>query len=411
MVSILILLDDPLLTFSDLLGVPDHAVWTYGQKLRQLSKTKGYTHIEFARLKDLLGIPNIRDNMEDMAYTATAPSIRLALMHRFGSLTWDTINDESCVRDDESKRLTYCGYLKFLSLDLANTFPIGPGRTKSAFKRGVEVIAKTMLKRGEAFARAVRENYPNHVRLSIHPSTGEDKISINVLPIQKTITPWHSAIAILVDGTVVAGQRKTFEEDANLELVYEDGQPSYFRERTQLFQWSPSTRVTFEPMYPCGMMIRPSDGAKGLTIRDVDAQKVRQLARCKNRFFLNYCTFGYSMPWWQWNDWQWFIDWMALNGINTPLAITGQEAVWYRVWKKFGLTDAQIRGYFTGPAFLPWHRMANLDHWDGPLPQSWISSQLKLQQKIVARERELGMAPVLPAFAGHVPQLLKTKFP
>ncbi|RVU03049.1 alpha-N-acetylglucosaminidase [Mucilaginibacter limnophilus] len=140
-------------------------------------------------------------------------------------------------------------------------------------------------------------------------------------------------------------------------------------------------------------------------------QKVRQQARCKNRFFLNYCTFGYTMPWWQWDDWQWFIDWMALNGINMPLAITGQEAVWYRVWKKYGLTDAQIRGYFTGPAFLPWHRMANLDHWDGPLPQSWLSSQLKLQQKIVARERELGMKPILPAFAGHVPELLKTKFP
>ena len=52
--------------------------------------------------------------------------------------------------------------------------------------------------------------------------------------------------------------------------------------------------------------------------------KISQIARCKNRFFLNYCTFGYTMPWWKWNDWQWFIDWMALNGINMPLAITGE---------------------------------------------------------------------------------------
>lgn len=139
--------------------------------------------------------------------------------------------------------------------------------------------------------------------------------------------------------------------------------------------------------------------------------KHRQEARVNKRFFLNYCTFGYTMPWWTWKDWQWFIDWMALNGINMPLAITGQEAVWAKVWKKFGLTDEQIRNYFTGPAYLPWHRMANIDHWDGPLPQSWLDNQLALQKKIVARERELNMIPVLPAFAGHVPEILKSKYP
>jgi alpha-N-acetylglucosaminidase len=143
----------------------------------------------------------------------------------------------------------------------------------------------------------------------------------------------------------------------------------------------------------------------------VITEKVTQTARCNSRFMLNYCTFGYTMPWWKWDDWQRFIDWMALNGINMPLAITGQEAVWYNVWKKFGLSDAQIRGFFTGPAFLPWHRMANIDHWDGPLPMSWIKGQMLLQQKIVARERELGMKPVLPAFAGHIPEALKAKYP
>ena len=52
-------------------------------------------------------------------------------------------------------------------------------------------------------------------------------------------------------------------------------------------------------------------------------------AKVDRRFFLNYCTYGYTMPFWQWKDWERLIDWMALNGINMPLAITGQEAVWY----------------------------------------------------------------------------------
>ena len=134
-------------------------------------------------------------------------------------------------------------------------------------------------------------------------------------------------------------------------------------------------------------------------------------ANVPTRFFLNYCTFGYSMTWWKWSDWEHFIDWMALNGINMPLAITGQEAIWYKVWSKLGLTDEEIRGYFTGPAHLPWHRMCNLDGWQSPLPKEWLSSQAELQEQIVAREREFNMQPVLPAFAGHVPAALKRVYP
>ena len=82
-------------------------------------------------------------------------------------------------------------------------------------------------------------------------------------------------------------------------------------------------------------------------------EKVTASAELPERFFLNYCTFGYTMPWWKWEQWERFIDWMALNGVNMPLAITGQEAVWQKVWRKYGLTDDQIRSYFTGPAHLP----------------------------------------------------------
>ncbi len=134
-------------------------------------------------------------------------------------------------------------------------------------------------------------------------------------------------------------------------------------------------------------------------------------AKVPYRFFLNYCTSGYSMPWWKWEDWERFIDWMAMNGVNLPLATTGQESVWYEVWKKIGLTDEEIFNYFTGPAHLPWHRMCNLDGWQGPLPKSWLKNESELQKRIVNRERELSMTPVLPGFAGHVPAALKRIYP
>ncbi len=140
-------------------------------------------------------------------------------------------------------------------------------------------------------------------------------------------------------------------------------------------------------------------------------EPVEVKARAADRFFLNYCTFGYTMPWWKWEDWEHFIDWMALQGINLPLAITGQEAIWYKIWTEMGLSDQQVRSYFTGPAHLPWHRMLNIDHWGGPLPKSWLDGQEALQKQIVAREREFNMRPVLPAFAGHVPAALKEVVP
>ena len=139
--------------------------------------------------------------------------------------------------------------------------------------------------------------------------------------------------------------------------------------------------------------------------------KVRIEARTGERFFLNYCTFGYTMPWWQWKDWERLIDWMALNGVTMPLATTGQEAVWQNIWRRHGLTDEEIRSYFTGPAHLAWHRMSNIDGFDGPLPQHWIDSQAELQKKILRREREFNMRPVLTAFSGHVPARLKEIYP
>ena len=140
-------------------------------------------------------------------------------------------------------------------------------------------------------------------------------------------------------------------------------------------------------------------------------EPVRVKARVQDRFFLNYCTFGYTMPFWGWRQWERFIDWMALNGVNMPLAITGEEAVWQKVWRKEGMSDEQIRSFFTGPVYLPWHRMVNLDRWQGPLPQEWIDSQASLQKKILKRERELGMRPVLRAFSGHIPSEIKEMHP
>ena len=129
------------------------------------------------------------------------------------------------------------------------------------------------------------------------------------------------------------------------------------------------------------------------------------------RYYLNYCTFQYSMAWWDWDRWQQEIDWMALNGINMPLALTGEEAIWQQVYRSMGFTDPELDRFFSGPAYFSWLWMGNIDAWGGPLPAHWKESHLALQKKILQAERALGMKTVLPAFTGHVPPSFKDRFP
>ncbi|MFC4209855.1 alpha-N-acetylglucosaminidase [Pedobacter petrophilus] len=129
------------------------------------------------------------------------------------------------------------------------------------------------------------------------------------------------------------------------------------------------------------------------------------------RYYLNYCTFNYTMSWWDWPRWEKEIDWMALHGINMPLAITGQEYTWYLVYKELGFSDQELKNFFTGPAYLAWFWMGNMDAWGGPLPLRWMKSHMELQQKILTRQRALGMKPILSAFTGHVPPAFSKKFP
>lgn len=129
----------------------------------------------------------------------------------------------------------------------------------------------------------------------------------------------------------------------------------------------------------------------------------------KIRYHFNYCTYGYSMPFWDWERWQQEIDWLLLHGINTPLTITGTECVWRNVLKDLGYNEAEINEFIPGPAFLPWWEMNNLEAWGGPLPASWYEGQEALQKKILKRMQEFGMSYVLPGYAGMVPSNIGRK--
>lgn len=88
-------------------------------------------------------------------------------------------------------------------------------------------------------------------------------------------------------------------------------------------------------------------------------RKERRNTKTVYRYDFNYCTFSYTMAFWDWKRWEQEIDWMALHGINLALALVGTDA--------------------------------------------WYEDRISLQKKILKRMREYGIHPVLPGYAGMLP--------
>jgi len=135
-----------------------------------------------------------------------------------------------------------------------------------------------------------------------------------------------------------------------------------------------------------------------------DSLEVREEARLADAYYLNFCTFSYTTPYWRWSDWEREIDWMALHGITMPLMVVGHEAVLQKAYVSLGVDSESVREFLGGPGYLPFQFMGCLDGFGGDLSQLWIDQHAELGSRILSRQRELGMTPVLPAFSGHVPE-------
>ncbi|KAG9312698.1 glycoside hydrolase family 89 protein [Chiua virens] len=113
---------------------------------------------------------------------------------------------------------------------------------------------------------------------------------------------------------------------------------------------------------------------------------VTRTSLVKYRYFFNTVTFSYTTAFYTFDDWALLLDWMALRGINLPLAWVGYEYVLIQVFREAGLTDATISSFLSGPPFQAWNR----------------SSRAMV---------ELGMTPVMPSFTGFVPAALSVVYP
>ncbi|KAJ5548943.1 hypothetical protein N7513_006177 [Penicillium frequentans] len=266
------------LVYNDLLGVSDEAVWNYGEALRRMAIDKEFHHIRFIRLIDLLDHPIPLSSNDDAArayYLAHASCLRRELEFRFGNPGFDV---HQSIKNDEDVCRTYRGYLKFLTKDMAPQLSSKSKREKTA---SISHVARSMIVRGQMFAAAVRANRGDYIRLSIHDSNSGHKVPVSLIPQARGLiglTPWHSCVAVDLNGVY----RPVHTEDVRHthDLIYKDGQPYYFRERSELFDWSKDGLLArFEHLYPCGLLICPLDDTKPPpSIRAIPMRKVRTLS-------------------------------------------------------------------------------------------------------------------------------------
>ncbi len=163
----------------------------------------------------------------------------------------------------------------------------------------------------------------------------------------------------------------------------------------------------------CALRCKLEQHQSGYTFSVPDGgKKIRKVTPHKYRHYFNYCTFNYTSSWWDWDRWQWEI---RLYGFERDQYAIGDDwpecrlgsgftAIWDLVMPIW-MHSLQVLPISCGSGLVI--SMHGADH----CRKSWMTSHEALQKKILARERELGMTPILPAFTGHVPPTFKDKYP
>lgn len=237
---------------------------------------RGFTSIKLLRAMDLLKLTDDQTMTKDVYLALTAAS-RTALETQYG-------RSEAEVRDmmknDEDTLSTYKGFIRFLETDLKHS-PIAQNSTSgSHFRRCVKKVAMGMMTRAESFTKLIQATCTDYVRLSIHPSSGGVKLSIPLIPQGSGVfpkTPWHSTVAMGLDGSYRTVHAKDVKDTHT--LVEHNGQPFYYRERSDLWDWN-DEGVTFEPQYPSGILVRRQSRVAGpQTLTEPQLEKLRQLAK------------------------------------------------------------------------------------------------------------------------------------
>ncbi|KAF2658353.1 Clavaminate synthase-like protein [Lophiostoma macrostomum CBS 122681] len=191
-------------------------------------------------------------------------------------------------KSDEDMHNLHAQYIEFLRKDLAYS-DAHQALSNDEKTTAINQIAKKMMARWKAYGTALADNRRGYVRLSIHDSSSSgpsNKLSITLVPQAKGVlghTPWHSCIAVDLDGTYRTVHPSAVRDTHT--LIYRNGQPSFYRAKSPLFDWTESgLNVTFNHLYPQGLIIRPITSAESNPSPPMTALPMRKIRELSHTF-------------------------------------------------------------------------------------------------------------------------------
>lgn len=161
----------------------------------------------------------------------------------------------------------------------------------------------------------------------------------------------------------------------------------------------------------CGSYVGPLTKRLNLPENPPDSTFHSDESLCLYRYFLNYCTYGYTLVFWDWDRWQQFLDWMMMAGYNLVLNPLAHEVTWLNLLAELGYTKEKAKAFLCAPTFFPWQCMMNLTSWGGAAPDSWYEGRLQLCRKVNSYLKSFGAGVVLPGYSGMVPADFKEHYP
>ena len=137
--------------------------------------------------------------------------------------------------------------------------------------------------------------------------------------------------------------------------------------------------------------------------------KIDKTTSFTHRYAYNYCTHSYSTAFWNEEQWQKEIDFLAMNGVNLVLDILGMEEVYRRFLTKLGYRHREIKNFITGPSYYAWFYMGNVCSIGGPVHDNFFYEKCQLARRNHRRMQTLGMNVILQAYTGMVPRDISKK--
>jgi pyoverdine/dityrosine biosynthesis protein Dit1 len=195
--------------FSDLVGVTDNDVTSYGH--------------EIAHLVDRLGLKSLDlFSMEDVFDTSSHDEARDQLEKHY-SMPLETIHDR--VQKYDHHRALFNGIQRFLFED---RIVLQSGKSRNQVRNECKDLTYQVIQRSDSWGRLITECFPMALRLSIHPQ-GPHSEKIGILlgeADDNWLTPWH-AVAVK-QGTGFKLMHRSEAEQMGGRVVESGGRPSYY---------------------------------------------------------------------------------------------------------------------------------------------------------------------------------------